>query len=205
MGKVIEINAEKLDKMAAYIEDFPEEKEKEIEIKSAILKDGSCNYSYELLHGLTKGDELARKGVHIVHDDMYTAFKQLDVFFAHVDGAFHWANNQTHIDDLEAHEDMNKFSVYAFKITGSDENRSVIISGNKDTTIGSVSYNSPKIKLAEGGAYLYVEELRDRMKVVIEQVEAYMNGKTAPQYEQLSMDFDSAGGDDSDFDKAKIE
>lgn len=178
--------------------------EKEIEIKSASLKDGFCNYSYELLHGLTKGDELVRKGVHEVHEDMFTAFKQLDVFFAHVDGVFHWANNQTPIDDLEAHEDLGKFYVSAFKITGSDENRSVIFTGSKDTNIGTVTYSTPKIKLEDNSTYLYVEELRDRLKVIIEQVEAYMNGKTAPQYEQLSMDFD-APDNDEDFENAKVE
>lgn len=200
-NNVIEIDSDQLEKMVEFAE------EKEIEIKSATLKEGSCNYSYELLHGLTKGDELARKGVHVVHEDMFNAFKQLDVFFAHVDGAFHWANNQTHIDKLEAHDDMNKFSVSAFKITGSDENKSVILTGNKDTTIGPVSYSTPKIKLTDGSTYLYIEELRGRLKVVIEQVEAYMNGKTAPQFEQLSMDFEAgaeAKGNDDDFENAKV-
>lgn len=203
-SKVIEINSDQLEKLADYAQE--KEKEKEIEIKSATLKDGMCNYSYELLHGLTKGDELTRKGVHVVHEDMFTAFKQLQVFFAHVDGVFHWANNQTHIDDLEAHDDLNKFYVSAFKITGSDENKSLILTGNKEVTIGTVSYSTPKIKLADSSTYLYIEELRDRLKVVIEQVEAYMNGKTAPQYEQLSMDFegDSAANDD-EFDNAKVD
>ncbi|AZB23640.1 hypothetical protein EG339_02895 [Chryseobacterium bernardetii] len=199
MGKVIEINS---DQLAAMSEFQPEEKQ--IEIKSAVLKDMSCNYSYELLHGLTKGDELARKGVHIVHDDMFEAFKQLDVFLAHIDGVFHWANNQTHIDDLEEHEDLEKFNVSSFKITGTDENKSVILSGSKETSIGTITFSTPKVKIGDNGTYLYIEELRDRLDIVIHQVEAYMNGKTAPQYEQLSMDFDAADNDD-DFENAKIE
>ncbi|WP_077417947.1 hypothetical protein [Chryseobacterium sp. JV274] len=202
MGKVIEINSDQLEKFATMSEFSTEEKQ--IEIKSAVLKDMSCNYSYELLHGLTKGDELARKGVHIVHDDMFEAFKQLDVFLAHIDGVFHWANNQTHIDDLEEHEDLEKFNVSSFKITGTDENKSVILSGSKETSIGTITFSTPKVKIGDNGTYLYIQELKDRLDVVIEQVEAYMNGKTAPQYEQLSMDFDAPDNDD-DFENAKVE
>lgn len=202
MGKVIEINSDQLEKLAVMSEFQPEEKQ--IEIKSAVLKDMSCNYSYELLHGLTKGDELARKGVHIVHDDMFEAFKQLDVFLAHIDGVFHWANNQTHIDDLEAHEDLEKFNVSSFKITGTDENKSVILSGSKETSIGTITFSTPKVKIGDNGTYLYIQELKDRLDVVIEQVEAYMNGKTAPQYEQLSMDFDTPDNDE-EFENAKVE
>ncbi|MCQ4139197.1 hypothetical protein [Chryseobacterium sp. EO14] len=196
----IEINSDNLEKII----DFENQEEKQIEIKSAVLKDMSCNYSYELLQGITKGDELSRKGIHIVHEDMFTAFKKLDVFFAHIDGVFHWANNQTHIDELEEHEDLNAFNVSAFKITGTDENKAVILTGTKEVSVGTISFSTPKIKL-DNSNYLYVEELRDRLKLVIDQVEAYMNGKTAPQYEQLSMDFDGSPDDDyEDFDDAKV-
>ncbi|WP_294267712.1 hypothetical protein [uncultured Chryseobacterium sp.] len=179
----IEINSDNIEKII----DFANQDEKQIEIKSAVLKDMSCNYSYELLQGITKGDELTRKGIHIVHDDMFTAFKMLDVFFAHIDGVFHWANNQTHISELEEHPDLGLFNVSAFKITGTDENKAVILTGTKEVSVGTISFSTPKIKL-DNSNYLYVEELRDRLKLVIDQVEAYMNGKTAPQYEQLSMD-----------------
>ncbi|AZA91176.1 Uncharacterised protein [Chryseobacterium nakagawai] len=201
MGKVIEINSDQLENMAV-LSEFADEKQ--IEIKSAALKDMSCTYTYELLHGLTKGDQLTHKGMHIVHDDMFEAFKQLDVFLAHIDGVFHWANNQTHIDDLEEHEDLEKFNVYSFKITGTDENKSVILSGSKESSIGTITFSTPKVKIGDNGTYLYIQELKDRLDVVIEQVEAYMNGKTAPQYEQLSMDFD-ASGNDEDFENAKVE
>lgn len=199
-NNVIEINADQLERLA----DFANE-EKQIEIKSAALKDHFLTYSYELLVGLMKGDELSRKGVHIVHDDMLEAFKQLDVFLAHVDGVFHWSNNQTPIQDLEAHEDLTNYFVSAFKITGTEENKSVILTGGKTVSYGAIGFSTPKIKI-DNSNYLYVEELQQRLKIVIEQVEAYMNGKTAPQYEQLAMEFPSGENEDEEeFENAKID
>ncbi|SIS72721.1 MULTISPECIES: hypothetical protein [Chryseobacterium] len=198
--KVIEVNSDQLEKLV----DFANQEEKQIEIKSASLKDHFLTYSYELLVGLMKGDELSRKGVHIVHDDMLEAFKKLDVFLAHIDGLFHWSNNQTPLSELEAHESLENYGVTAFKITGSDENRSVILTGSKTVTYGVIGFTTPKIKL-DNSNYLYIEELNNYLKIVIEQVEAYMNGKTAPQYEQLSMEFPSEDDGDEDFENAKID
>lgn len=200
MGQVFEINADQLEKLI----DTANE-EKQIEIKSATLKDHFLGYSYELLVGLMKGDEITRKGVHIVHDDMLEAFKLLDVFLAHIDGHFHWSNNQTPLIELEEHETLNSYFVSAFKITGSDENKSVILTGGKNVVYGAIGFSSPKIKL-DNSNYLYVEELNHRLRIVIEQVEAYMNGKTAPQFEQLSMEFPEGDNEDEDdFKNAKID
>lgn len=201
MGKVIEINSDNLEKLAEFAETANQEKE--IEIKSGSLKDHFLSYSYELLIGLMKGDEISRKGVHIVHDDMLEAFKLLDVFLAHVDGVFQWANNQTPIQELEESEDLGNYYVSAFKITGSDENKSVILTGGKTVSYGAISFSTPKLKL-DNSNYLYVEELQHRLKIVIEQVEAYMNGKTAPQYEQLSMEFPEGEESEEDFNNAKV-
>jgi hypothetical protein len=200
-NNVININADQLERLADYAN---HQEEKQIEIKSALLKDMSCNYSYELLHGLTKGDELTRKGVHIVHDDMFEAFKQLDVFLAHVDGVFQWSNNQTPIQELEEHEDLENFKVSAFKITGTDENKSVILTGTKEVSIGTINFSTPKIKI-DNSNYLYVEELQQRLKIVVEQVEAYMDGKTAPQFDQLAIEFPEDDQADDDFENAKID
>lgn len=199
MTKVIEINADQLEKLVDYANG-----EKEIEIKAASLKDHFLTYSYELLMGVMKGDELSRKGVHIVHDDMIESFKQLDVFLAHVDDVFHWANNQTPIQDLEAHPDLSLFYVSGFKITGADENKSVILTGTKIVSNGMISFSTPKIKL-DNSNYLYVEELNHRLGIVIEQVEAYMNGKTAPQYEQTALEFPSDEDAEEDFRNAIVD
>ncbi|MBG0512900.1 hypothetical protein I4P13_15470 [Elizabethkingia meningoseptica] len=182
-----------------------EEFDHPIEIRSAAIKDLSCNYTYEILVGKTKGDVSTRKGAQIIHEDLDKAFKEMDMFLAHIDGAFEsWAKNQTPIQDLEADEKLANYSVSGFKISGQEENKSVILIGYKETDFGTISFDTPKIKLES--TYLYKEELNDRLLTLINEVEEYMNGKTAPQYEQMSMDFSASSEEaDHDFENAKVE
>ena len=112
------------------------------------------------------------------------------------------ANNQTPIQDLEEHEDLNNYGVTGFKISGSDENKSVIIGGYKETGYGIIHFETPKIKLSNT-PYLYVEELNDRLKYALNEVEEYMNGKTAPQYETLSLEFPEDENEE-EFENAKV-
>ena len=177
----------------------------QIEIRSASLKDMSCNYTYELLFGKTKGDVMKRSGAQIIHEDLDKAFGEMDVFLAHIDGGFSaWANNQTPIQDLEADEALNNYGVSGFKISGSDENKSVIIGGWKETGYGIIHFETPKIKLSNTH-YLYVEELNDRLKLALNEVEEYMNGKTAPQYETLPIEFPEDENDEDEFENAKVD
>lgn len=187
--------------LSVYEETNTTESEKLFEIKKAVIKDEYCSYTYELLTGKTKGDLISRKGVHVVHEDMLNSFINLEVFLAHLDDAFSsWAINQTHIQDLEADEKLDLYHVTAFKITGTDENQSVILCGNKQVANGMISFETPKVKLQ--GSYLYAEELKTRLDVAIREVELYMDGKAEPQYEQASMEFPADG--DVDFENAKL-
>jgi len=201
MGKSITIDA---DKFLNALE--TSEVQRDIEIKGATLKDHQCTYSYELLTGKTRGDELSRKGVHLVHDDLNNAFSELDIFFMHIDDYFKNdldVNNQTPIAKLEEHPDLVRYTVTSFKITGFDENRSVVLSGRKSLINGVVSYPLPKIKL--DGTYLYIEELNERLRIALNEVEAYMNGKSAPKLEQLSMIDSFEEEDAQDLEGGKIE
>ena len=199
--KVIEIDSDKLEKLAEKVAE--KLSEKEFEIRSAHLKDMSCNYTYEVLTGKTRGDVMTRKGAQIIHEDLDKAFSEMDVFLAHIDGAFSsWSNNQTPIQDLEAEGELSNYGVSGFKISGVDENKSVILSGYKETGYGIITFETPKIKLSS--SYLYVEELRDRLKVVLDEVEAYMNGKTAPQYETAAIEFPE-NENDEEFENAKVD
>lgn len=197
--KVIEINADSVDKFVKNLEEIISDKE--FEIKSASLKDQMCNYSYELLQGKTKGDTINRKGVHVVHDDMIETFDNLHVFLAHLDGAFRDANNQTPLSELEAEDIVALYHVSGFKLSGVEENKGIILVGQKQVKEGSISFDAPKIKL--NGNYLYIEELTQRMYAAIEEVEAYMNGKLAPQFEQSVMTFEQE--DDLDFKGANVD
>ena len=197
--KVFTIDADKFMKAAAN-KGFADQVQKDVEIKSASLKDALCNYSYELLVGKMKGDGLSRKGTHIVHEDLQDAFSKFDVFLAHLDDAFTGNDNATELSFLEAEPETQNYFVSSFKITGVEENKALIISGTKDVSNGTISFDAPKVKLH--GSYLYLTQLTECLDNVIKEVEFYMNGKVAPQPEQLHMDFAS---EDASFDNAKFE
>lgn len=197
--KVFTIDAEKLDKMTKKVEEISN---KELEIKSANISDALCNYSYELLKGKTKGDTLQRKGAHIVHDDLQIKFDNLNVFLAHLDDAYTGNKNTTPLSELEAEVETEKYYVTGFKVSGVEENKSIILQGWKDVTNGIIKFETPKIKFSS--AYLYLSDLKERVQEAIEEVEQYMNGKTAPQDDpnQVLMDFAS---EDAAFEQGKID
>lgn len=175
--------------------------EKEVEIKSATLKDALCNYSYELLTGKTKGDGLSRKGNHIVHEDLENAFAKFNVFLAHLDDAYTGNDNATELSFLENEVETESYFVHSFKITGVEENKALVLSGGKSVTHGLITFDAPKVKL--NGNYLYLDQLIECMDEVIREVELYMGGKSAPQPEQMEMTFES--NQDDAFANAKME
>lgn len=197
--KVIEINADKLKNMTAKMEELSN---KEVEIKGATINDALCSYSYELLKGPTKGDTLNRKGAHIVHDDLQITFNKLDVFLAHLDDAYTGNTNTTPLSELESEVETEKYYVTGFKISGVEENKSVILQGWKEVDNGIIKFETPKIKYSS--AYLYLSNLKERVQNAIDEVEEYMGGKTAPQEDsnQVHMDFAS---EDAAFEKAKVD
>lgn len=191
--KVFTINADKL-------AGFADQVSKEVEIKSASLKDALCNYSYELLTGKTAGDGLSRKGTHIVHEDLEMAFDKFKVFAAHLDDAYTGNDNATELSFLENEPETENYSVSGFKISGVEENRSLSLGVTKYVSNGVVSFDSPKVKL--NGNYLYLTQLTESLDNAIKEVEYYMNGKSAPQPEQVHMDFAS---EDAAFENAKFD
>lgn len=198
MAKTITINADKFEKA---LQRKQELENKDVEIKGAAINDALCSYSYELLKGPTKGDVLSRKGAHIVHDDLQEKFNLLDVFFAHLDDAYTGNTNVTPLLELEQEIETIKYKVTGFKISGVEENRSVILSGWKEVTTGIIKFETPKIKYSS--AYLYISELKERVQELIDEVEMYMNGKTAPNADdnQAVMDF---AEEDNAFEKGKV-
>lgn len=96
-GNTISGTAEDL--TAAFQKASDKLKEKEVHIKSALLKDDFCNYTYEQKSGVTAGDGCKREGSNIVHDDLKEAFKKLNVHLAFIDDAF--INAGHHVNDIE--------------------------------------------------------------------------------------------------------
>lgn len=196
--KVITIDADKF--LKAVDNGYANQVAKEVEIKSASLKDALCNYSYELLTGKTKGDGLSRNGKHIVHEDIEIAFDKFDVFLAHLDDAYTGNDNSTELDTLREEVETELYFVNAFSIQGVEENRSLVLSGYKDVTNGVIKFSAPKVKL--NGNYLYLTQLTEILDNAIKEVEFYMNGKSAPQPEQVHMDFAT---EDNAFENAKFD
>lgn len=192
--KTFTINADKLVKKLADLSD------KEVEIRSASLKDALCNYGYELLQGKTAGDIINRKGTHIVHEDLERAFSKFRVFLAHLDDAYTGNDNATELETLEQEPETEKYFVTAFQITGVEENRSIVLQGGKWVKNGQITFSAPKVKL--NGGYLYLDKLTNVLENAIREVEYYMNGKAAPQAEQTHMTF---AQEDNAFENAKVE
>jgi len=155
-------------------------------IKSAMISDGVCNYSYEIISGVGTGDTLNRKGSNAVHPDMEQAFKNLNVFLAIIDDAFHIKGIE--IENPEAfndHEVTELFSVTGFSVSGKNENEGLKLNGTKWVTVGgTMDCDTPKISISSG--WKFRKELFEVVEVCKNEVEQYMNGKYAAV--QLSLD-----------------
>lgn len=196
--RVIELDADKI----SNLDELIKQQDKDVEIRGAVIKDSLCNYSYELLKGPTKGDVLTHSGVHIIHDELQEAFEKMNVFYAHLDDAYTGNDNSTSLEDLEQEIETENYSVTAFKISGVEENKSVILTGFKQVSAGVIKFETPKIKL--NGNYLYLHPLKVRLYDLIDEVEQYRNGKTAPSEDpnQTHMDFAS---EDAAFEMSKVD
>jgi hypothetical protein len=187
-------------------------------ITKAAFNGAFCNYSYEIASGITKGDELNRKGSLIVHDDMRNAMKKLHAHLAviceEVDGAKIRDIETIEEYDEENHKDngieykISRFSVDSFTIKGTGENLSVVLSGSKRlSTDDYVALTSPKTEL--DGDYKFVHELRAAIDDCVFEVEEYMNGKSKPkmiQPELPGLNGEQQQGDNSNesFDQTEL-
>ncbi len=157
-------------------------------ITEAKMNDGFCHYTYEVKEGVNKGDIQKVKGAGLFEEDMTKAFTKLNVHLAAVDDVFlNSGISETTIAKLRGHQLTFNYSVSSIKISGEDENRSVIISGTKNVTTsnGHMSVATPKILMAKLSGYDWYKDLTDCVANICEEVEAYKNGKcTAPVKEE---------------------
>lgn len=176
---------------------------KAIQITSASIKEELCNYGYEIMTGPCAGDKIPnRKGSSMVHEDMIEAFKKLNVHLAIIDDAFKYSGKElTSIDNLEDTDIAGLFAVTGFKITGSEENEGIILVGEKWVSHGSIALETPK--MTSGSNYPFFTELKESVDHARAEVEEYMNGKSAPRFEQGEMDFAAqpASGSEDEFDE----
>ncbi len=159
---------------------------KPIQIMSASLNDGFCNFSYEISTGKNVGDVHKVKGKNIIHDDLTEAFEKFNVHLAAIDEAFKNQDvkniNALHTDELTMLYHVSGFSM---KISGDLEQ--VSLTGTKVVSCGSggrMSLVTPMVILDDLSSYKWFNDLLDVANNVREEVELYKDGKCTPVEEE---------------------
>jgi hypothetical protein len=193
-------------KKGAAVVEYPE---RDYVINEAKLKDGFCNYKYEVTKGTGAGDTHNVKGTNIFLDDMRFAFGQLNVHLAVIDEAF--KNSGVEIDDINrfhAHELATRYYVDGLKIIGSKDNESIILSGSKyvSTAGGRIDLVTPKIPLDSLSSYPFHAELKAAADAAREEVAQYKEGKyEVPEEDEQDNSKQLRIGDNVDTDNDEFE
>lgn len=151
-------------------------------IMQASLKDGFCNYAFEIKKegtGFGVGDLVNVKGTGIFNDDLREAFNKMNVHLAFIDDIFkHKGIDIENIEDHHAGEEALDYLVSGFKILGEMDNEAIILIGSKHiSTGGRLEMSTPKIYLDDHSSYKWFRELRDAVNLVREEVVLYKDGK----------------------------
>lgn len=183
-------------------------------IKSAKIKDDFCNYSFEITSGVGLGDVHGVKGHGIIDDDLQNAVKQLNVHMAIMDEIFEHSKIEfDSINAVKTHEFTLLYNVTEVKITGSEGDESIELTGTKyiRSLGGRAQITLPKVDLSKLSPYKYFNELKYASDYLRDEVCLYKEGKyTAveededkPDPKQTSI-LDNIGDSDDEFDKAKV-
>ncbi|MEJ7914357.1 MAG: hypothetical protein WKF70_14465 [Chitinophagaceae bacterium] len=185
-------------------------KPKDFVITSASIKDGLCNYSFEIISGVGAGDTHNVKGSGIVDDDMATAFATFNTHLAYIDDVFkHSGTDVEDIDKMHSHDLSFLYQVSGFKIKGGKDNESIILMGSKSISSsgGRIELSSPRIPLDNLSSYKWYNELKVAADKARTEVELYKEGKyTAVEHDepeedhrnQSKFDFSNPEGKDED-------
>lgn len=149
-------------------------------IKEATIKDDFCNYSYEIISGIGRGDSESAKGSNIIDIDMHKAFAKFNVHLAVIDDAFKYKGVEiADIDKEHNHELTGYYQVTGFKIKGGKENESIVLIGTKyvSTAGARMEIATPKIALDNLSSYKWYNELRKAADNAREEVALYKEGK----------------------------
>ncbi len=149
-------------------------------IKAASIKDMYCNYTYEILHGIGKGDKHVVKGSGIIMDSLQNAFRGLNAHLACIDGCFQHAQKPAEAFDeiLSYPELIGNYEVTGFVISGGEGDEKVILSGHK-SVIGSggpVTLATSSVNIPETVIYKWTPELSEALELVRAEVLQYMHG-----------------------------
>ena len=156
---------------------------KPIEIISASLKDGLCNYSYELKTGVNIGDTHNVKGKGIIMDDLSNAFVAFNVHLAIIDEIFKNSSVEFDaIDEIKNDDLVFQFNVTGFKMKISGDVESIYLTGTKyvSSAGGYLDINTHKIDLTQYSSYKWFADLKEAADCARLEVELYKDGKCTP-------------------------
>lgn len=161
---------------------------KEMEITKAVLRDGFCDYTYQVNHGSDKGDKHNVKGTGLIMDDLRNAFDKLKVHLAVMDEGFKSRNIEVeNIDNFHDDEITDMYRVDSIEFKGSSEDESVIITGTKYTSVigEHLEVKTPKVRISENAFYKWKNELKTIADEIRMEVELYKNGKREEVQEEF--------------------
>jgi len=152
-------------------------------ITEAAIKDGFCNYSFEVIKGIGIGDKASIKGkAGTIKESLKKAFAKFNVHLAFMDDVF--KNSGVEIEDIDQFHDNEHTALYdvtEFKIRGGEENESIILVGNKYISSGGrINLETPKIYIHEHSAYKWYNELKTAADNAREEVALYKEGGYIP-------------------------
>jgi hypothetical protein len=154
-------------------------------ILQATIKEGLCNYQYQITSGDVAHDAHNVKGKGIVDEDMRTAFGNLSVHMAYMDEAFKMSGlGDKDIDDLKTHDLSFKYRVKEIKIKKTKAYEAVTLVGEKhlDTVSGWADIVMPEVVLDNLSGYKFYNELIRDVEHLREEVALYKEGKyTLPE------------------------
>lgn len=166
-------------------------------ILEASLKDGLCNYVYEITKGTGIGDKHVVKGQGIYKDELQEAFKKLNVHLAYISDVFkHSKVKDVDINKLHNHDLTYLYTVTGFKIKGD----TVVLIGYFNVSLGGAfNLESPKITLDNLSSYKWYNELKAAVDTAQEEVALYKEGKVVTDdnlesdsdYTQMTIDQNS--------------
>lgn len=149
-------------------------------IIQAVIKDDFCNYTYEMIEGKGPYDKHKVEGKGLIKDDMRDVFNKFRVHMAAIYGIFKLQGIEiTDIDQHYQDDITHEFHVDGFKIVGSEDNESIILTGSKYIAeLGSrMGIETPKIEITSLSGYKWYNELKALGDKAREEVALYKEGK----------------------------
>lgn len=155
-----------------------------IEVEFAAIKDEKCNYKYKIVEGSQPGFRHSVDGIGIAEESMIHAWDQLKVYLAAYDDAFKLSNIPVKkIDKMHKHELTLNYHVSAFKVSGTGDEMTVVLTGDKFVSSGGrMALITPKINLDKSSTYKFGPELKEAIEECCREVVLYHQGNyTLPE------------------------